>query len=348
MTRSPSAVTASAGASARGRSVAVIGAGISGLACARQLADAGCAVTVFDKGRGLGGRLATRRVDGLQFDHGAQYATARDVAFRDALDVLADAATVAPWHAAWAMLGEAGVSRAAPSETRWVGTPGMSALVRPLAYGLDVRRATRIAALAHDDDEGWLLTDGDAVAHGPYDRLVITAPAPQARELLGPYARRFPQMDGVRYAPCWAVMAAWNQPLPLPFDGAWVEDAVLGLAARDASKPERPPGSPDCWVLHATPAWSRGTLEDPPDAVAARVLDRFLALTGVSESVMHLSAHRWRHALVEQAAGVPYLIDPALGLALAGDWCLGPRIELAFLSGHHLGGALAEDLADAA
>lgn len=327
--------------------IAVIGAGISGLACGHRLADAGHAVSVFDKGRGLGGRLATRRVDGLVFDHGAQYATARQTAFRDMLELLTQAEAAAPWHAAWAMLSEDGMTRSTPSEARWVGVPGMSRLIRPLADGLALHLGTRITALAHDDDDGWLLTDADSVAHGPFRRLVITAPAPQAAELLGPYARRFPDLARVRYAPCWAAMIAFPDPLPLPFDAARLDDPVLSLVARNGSKPGRP-DSADAWTLHGTPDWSRNNMDLPPDGAAVALLDRFLELTGVPETVVHTSAHRWRYALVEEAAGRPFLHDPALGLALAGDWCLGPRVELAFMSGHQLGEALVEDMAEAA
>lgn len=331
-------------------SIAVIGAGIAGLACARRLADAGHSVAVFDKGRGLGGRLATRRVDGMAFDHGAQYATARQMPFREMLDVLTDDGSAAPWHAVWAMLSEDGMTRCTPSESRWVGVPGMSSMIGPLADGLAVYRRTRIALLAHERESGgWVLVDSDGHGHGPFARLVLAVPAPQAGDLLGSYAARFPDLARVRFAPCWAAMIAFRAPLPLPFDAARLDDPVLAQAARNSSKPQRRDG-PDCWVLHAAPDWSRARLEWEPETVAKALLDRFLNLTGVAEAdaAVYVHAHRWRHALVEEAAGRPYLHDPSLGLGLAGDWCLGPRVELAFMSGHLLGEAMVADMAAAA
>jgi renalase len=114
--------------------VAVIGAGMAGLACARRLADAGLAPVVFDKGRGLGGRLATRRVDGLQFNHGAQYVTARDAGFAPVLrDLLATAA--------------AGLWQTDEGAAHWVGVPGMSALARALALGLQVRHPVQVTSV---------------------------------------------------------------------------------------------------------------------------------------------------------------------------------------------------------
>lgn len=327
-------------------SIAIIGAGMAGLACARRLADEGLPVVVYDKGRGLGGRLATRRVGDLAFDHGAQYATARAPAFMAALGTAAGHGHAAGWHAAWAMLAEEGMTRTTVSEPRWVGAPGMGGLVHDLAAGVAVHAGIRITSLAHAAD-GWRLGDADGAVHGPFRRVVLAVPAPQAMDLLGVWVDRFPALAAVRYAPCWAALVAWPDPLPLPFDAARLDvDPVLTMAARTSGRPGRPQGG-DCWVLHATPEWSRRHLEDTADAVAPRLLDRFLTLTGVAETVLHCTAHRWRHALVEQAAGAPFLRDEALGLALCGDWCLGPRIELAFLSGHHLAGALLEDLVEA-
>ncbi|WP_404381934.1 NAD(P)/FAD-dependent oxidoreductase [Caenispirillum salinarum] len=329
--------------------VAVVGAGIAGLACAHRLAGAGVPVQVLDKGRGPGGRLATRRAEdgALTFDHGAQYATARDPAFQTALEAAAEAGTAAPWDGRWAMLGEDGFTRVSASETRWIGRPGMSGLVKALAADVSVTQGIRITALDRDDAGLWRLTDADGRTHGPYHAVALTVPAPQAREMLGGRQAAFPALARVRYAPCWAAMAAWDASLPLPFDMARLEDPVLGLAARNGAKPGRAPEA-DCWTLHGAPDWSRDHLEDDAGTAARRLLDRFVALTGVTEAVRHLSAHRWRYALVERPADVPYLLDAVAGLGLAGDWCRGPRVELAFLSGRDLAGALLESLAVAA
>lgn len=329
--------------------VAVIGAGIAGLAFARRLSEAGVPVHVLEKGRGLGGRLATRRMEaeGLAFDHGAQYATAREPAFRAALEEAAEAGTAVAWDARWAMLGEEGMTRVTASEPRWIGRPGMSGLVRPLAADLPFLRGVRITEMHRGAGGLWTLTDAKGGGHGPFHAVIVTAPAPQAIDLLGDHAEAFPDLARVRYAPCWSAMAAWAAPLPLPFDLARLEDPVLSLAARNTSRPGRP-NAADCWVLHGAPAWSRDHLDDASEAAARGLLERFLALTGVEDAVVHLSAHRWRYALVERAADVPFLLDTDLGLGLAGDWCRGPRVELAFQSGHGLATALLDRLALAA
>ncbi|CAL74389.1 hypothetical protein BRADO0443 [Bradyrhizobium sp. ORS 278] len=164
--------------------IAIIGAGMAGLACARRLAAAGQAVVLFDKGRAPGGRLATRRAEDFQFDHGAQYVTARDDGFAADLANLAAGGSAAPWEA-----GAAGA---------WVGTPGMSALARAFAAGLTIHCGTPVTALTRTPD-GWRLEVGET-AHRAV-RVVLTLPAPQAASLLGddPLAAR---LAPVRIAPC--------------------------------------------------------------------------------------------------------------------------------------------------
>ena len=129
------------------RSIAVIGAGMAGLSCARRLAAAGLAPVIFDKGRGVGGRLATRRTfEGLQFDHGAQYVTARKDGFRKLLAEMRQAGVADVWE------------DSACSE-RFVGTPGMNALAKHLAKGLDVRVNVEIRNIS-GSSTGWIITTG--------------------------------------------------------------------------------------------------------------------------------------------------------------------------------------------
>ena len=147
--------------------IAVIGAGLAGLTCAHALREAGLAPRVFEKSRGLGGRLATRRTDGLAFDHGAQFMTARGAPFAEWLD-----GAVARGEAAeWRPDGLDGGRR------RYVGVPKMNAPLRHLADGLEPAVRTEVAAVARDDG-GWRLKLADGTATEPFDRVICTAPAP--------------------------------------------------------------------------------------------------------------------------------------------------------------------------
>lgn len=139
-------------------------------------------------------------------------------------------------------------------------------------------------------------------------------------------------------SPCWAVMAAFADPLDLEMDAAFVHRSPLAWVARNAAKPGRPDG--EAWVLHATPGWTRRNLERPRDEVADELIEAFAAAVGAGlPRSAYRAAHLWRFALPEPLAD-PCLFDPALRLAACGDWCAGPRVEGAFLSGCAAAGRL--------
>lgn len=316
--------------------VAVVGAGISGLACARELAAAGVAVTVFEKSRGSGGRLATRRADPYAFDHGAQYFTVRDERFAEEVARLQGAHAVAELPGRIVSI-RSGRAQPTNPHRRFVGVPGMSAIGRLLASGLDVRHGTAVTSLAFSGT-GWDVLGEHGHPLGTYDRVVVAVPAPQAAVLLEPSPSLAALARSCEMSPCWAVMAVFEHSLPLDWDGAFVEDAPLAWVMRDSAKPGRP--AAECWVLHAGPAWTREHLEQDRSTIPAPLLDVFGQVTGVTTKAVQAVAHRWRYALPEEPLTLPYLLDDGAGLAACGDWCGGPRVEGAWLSGHSLGRTL--------
>jgi glycine/D-amino acid oxidase-like deaminating enzyme len=204
--------------------IAVIGAGMAGLACARRLADAGRSPAVFDKGRGIGGRLATRReAAGLQFDHGAQYVTARGEGFGSVLRRMQDAGAAAPWANG-------------SGRPHVVGTPGMTALAKHLGRGLDLHLGTEVSGLRREDG-AWTLQVGGEPRR--FDRVVLTAPAPQAAALLGADHPLADALAQVRLDPCLTLMAAMDPAAPRPFVTRADADDPLAWIAHDSSKPGR-------------------------------------------------------------------------------------------------------------
>jgi hypothetical protein len=164
--------------------VAVVGAGISGLSCARTLADHGLPVTVFEKSRGVGGRMATRRSDnGAAFDHGAQYFTVRDERFQNCVDSWQHAGLVQRWTGRIVSLHDQNTEQDKSSTARFVACPGMNAICRHLAENLDVRTNTRVAPPTRCQGK-WLVSDETGSELGRYDVVIVSAPAPQAGELL--------------------------------------------------------------------------------------------------------------------------------------------------------------------
>jgi predicted NAD/FAD-dependent oxidoreductase len=316
--------------------IAVIGAGIAGLACARELARADAKVTVFEKSRGLGGRLGTRRQGNLAFDHGAQFITARSRPFVKYAEIAARAGVLQRWSP---RILEDDRLWEAPVEDWYVGQPGMSALVRPMSRNVVLQSGVGVHEIIQSQ-RGWeLQTDAGRQNH-IFDAIAVAVPAPQALSLLGSQGRTFQHLHEVRMAPCWAGMFAFDQPLDVGADVRRWTQGSLTWAACDSSKPNRPPGL-HCWVVHASVPWSRQHLEADATEVAQLLLHEFATATGVRlPAPAHAQAHRWRHAFVEQALGLPCIVDEEIAAGACGDWCIAPRVEAAFESGRSLAHSL--------
>ncbi len=312
-------------------SVAIIGAGISGLACAKTLSENGHAPTLFDKSRGFGGRLCTKRTALGRFDHGAQYITARDPRFDTVVQQLRAADAVAAWDGRFGLFDGCDFQDTNLTTTRWVGTPRMSAIGRALSVGLPCHLSHRIVAIRKQND-GWYL-DADVESNlGPFDMVVVTCPGPQAAALLPSYSILREVADHLEYFPCWAAMCAYSETLKIDYDGFHLNKSLLSWACRDNSKPGREPG--ERWVLHADPDWSRDNLELNAADAERLILDSFHEFSESKPSQVYV--HRWRYALSVEGDGQAALFDEQAGLGLCGDALSTPKVEGAWLSGHKM------------
>jgi renalase len=312
--------------------IAVIGAGMAGLACAQELLRADAKVTVFERSRGLGGRLATRRHANLAFDHGAQFATARSRPFI----AYAQAAVRADVLDAWRpRVMEDDRSWPAPIEDWWIGKPGMSALVRPLARNLEIHTGVAVHELL-PSQRGWELRTDSGRQHQVFRAVAVAIPAPQATTLLAPHGRAFRHLVDVRMAPCWTGMFAFDPPIDVGAEARRWTEGPLVWAACNSSKAQRP-GLPQCWVVHASSVWSRERLEIDAREAADLLFRAFAQAVGRPlPGPRYITAHRWRSALVEQPLGLPAIVDEEITAGACGDWCIAPRVEAAFESGRSL------------
>lgn len=316
--------------------IAVVGGGIAGLACARELARAEARVTVFERSRGLGGRLGTRRQGNLAFDHGAQFVTARSRPFVTYAEIAGRAGVLARWTP---RILEDDRLWEAPVDDWYVGQPGMSAAVRPMSRNIDLQSGVGIHEIIQSQ-RGWELQTDSGRQNDTFDAIAVAVPAPQALTLLGPHGRTFRHLHEVRMAPCWAGMFAFDQPVDVGADVRRWTQGPLTWAACDSSKPNRPAGL-HCWVVHASVAWSRERLEVDAVEAAQLLLHEFAVATGVRlPAPVHAQAHRWRHAFVEQPLGLSCLVDEEIAAGACGDWCIAPRVEAAFESGRSLAHSL--------
>ncbi|TGY88151.1 FAD-dependent oxidoreductase [Marinicauda algicola] len=335
------------GGPSRGLDVAVVGAGLAGASCARVLARAGHRPVVFDKGRGPGGRLSVRRAETplgpARIDHGAQYVTARGRSFEAHLRAAAREGLAALWQARLVSIDRGGNAVDLKGEYRWVGVPGMSAIVEAALGVLDVRSGRRILRLAGGPG-AWHLDFEEGGREGPFHRVALTLPPEQLVDLLARSEGDFPEMileaRAAELAPCWAVMGVVEAPFDPGFDAARLLGGGVRWIARMNSRPGR--AGPEAFVLHASPDWSRAHLEETPDPVERALWEEMYIRFGLPRPVWR-KAHRWRYALSERAPGSPFALDETGTVGCAGDWRLGPRAEFAWDSGEALGEALGRE-----
>ena len=317
----------------QGTTVAIIGAGLSATTLARRLSDEGLSCTLLEKSRGAGGRMATRRSeDTLQFDHGAQYFTVRDPKFRAAAERWHQTGLIAKWEGTIVEFAPEGLIDKTNNE-RWVAVPGMNALCKHLATGVPLQTGVQVAEIK-SQKEGWELWSREGAPLGVADWVVSTAPPEQTAALMPESQPILEATSRAEMLPCWAAMIAPEDPLSTAKpDGAFINEGPLRWVARNNSKPGRD-ANRETWVLHASPEWSTAHWDDSQESIATALWQTWCELLGMPGGEPAFSAaHRWRYALTESVYPEPYVLDPAQQLAACGDWCGGPRVEGAFLSG---------------
>ena len=320
--------------------IAIIGAGLAGVSSAQRLQAQGHTVVVYEKSGRPGGRMSTRATELGGFDHGAQYFTATTPVFKKHVAQWHKAGWAAPWEAKLVSLELGEAKPAGRAQQRYVGVPGMNALVCAMARGLDVRARQQVTRIERFGNQ-WLLSvqaDSEPIAPtaGPFDAVLLAVPAEQAAPLLAPVPAFAQQASSVRMAPCWAMMLGFQQSLDLPYDGAWVQQSRLGWICRDSSKPERRAG--EHWVAHASAAWSVEHLEDDPERAREKLLKAFHEATGSAVQPVYVAIHRWRFSQAPAPLPLDCLWDAQLRIGACGDWFAAGlegsgKVENAVLSG---------------
>jgi len=304
---------------------------MAGLNAARVLKRAGWNVTVLDKGRGVGGRLATRRIDDGVYDHGAQFITVRDPRFEELMADLEQEGVIYEWCRG---IGTPAQPAQADGHPRYQGTGGMAAIAKYLARGIDVRIRHRVVKLQQSSG-CWTaaLESGQSVEA---DSLIVTTPIPQALDLLDLGSTELPDqlrvdLDRMKYHPCLALMVSLDRPSLVPHPGALrFEEGPLSFICDNRIKGI----SPDATALtvHASSAFSREHW-----GVGENVVTEFLlrqAQPWMSGSPRVAVLHRWRFSMPVEAFPAPFLSVPGPApLFFAGDIFNGPRVEGAALSG---------------
>lgn len=311
--------------------VVVVGAGISGVACARALQSTGVPVRVVDRGSRIGGRMASKRWGDRPVDLGASYLTVSDDRFATVVEDWRARRLARPWTDTFEVRSPGTTPESKQGPVRWAAPGALRSLVEDLATGLDVRRG-EVAAVTRVDDG--LRVDGEPAA-----AVVLAMPDPQAVRLLGDGLTHLAGDLDRAWEPVLALVARFAARTWGDVDGVFVNgDDDLDWVADDGRR--RGDDAP-VLVAHSTSGRAARHLDDPdgagPDLVAAlrRVMD-------LPEPVDVL-VKRWAHAKPSGERRAPYLLDDHLVGACGDGW--GPaKVEGAYLSGLALGEALSERL----
>ncbi len=303
-----------------------MGAGIAGIACAVELEAAGVPVRVLDRGRAVGGRMASRRIEGRPVDIGAAYFTVRDPEFAEVVDRWQAAGIARPWTSELAVLGRDERGRAA-GQVRWAAPGGLRGLVEELAQGLDVELDHPVSRVGPGP-----VVDGERA-----DTVVLAMPDPQALRLVAPASDAAFELAGREWRPVIAVAAGWESRRWPEMPAAFVNDnPVLSLVADDGDR--RGDAAP-VLVLHSTADVARAH-DAAPDGAIPEMLDMLQQVLDVGATPIWTHAHRWRFASPAGSRDRDFHLGDD-GIALAGDGWGSSRVETAWRSGTLLGRAIA-------
>lgn len=349
--------------------IAIVGAGIAGLTCAQQLQQAGYRVVVLEKSRGVGGRLATRRLPNARADHGTCYLSPKGELFGELITHLLKQDVVQIWTDTIHTLNRDRTLQASPEcVPRYVAPDGMSAIAKYLATGLDIRFSQGVIGLELTSDQNWMLTientQPDAADFHPStvsaSAVLVAIPAPQAVTLLAPLEKNVVSSEllqllrSVEFDPCIAVMAGYPEDCLQAWQTQYedvkaiaVQHPDLGWIGLDSSK--RRTSSQPIFVVQSTAAFANQFLETVDLSAAGQKLLQSAAelLLPWLATPEWMQVHRWRYSFATSPLSDLYWSakTPA-PLVCAGDWCGGMRVESALLSGLEAADYLNQQMSD--
>ncbi len=316
------------------KKIAIVGAGIAGLSCAKQLINAGHEVTLFEKSRGVGGRLSNRKYEQWQADHGAQYFTISHPQFVNEVNHWEANGVVQTWKGKIVNYCNGEISELDRERNRYVGIPTMTSPAKFLAKDFTIHASQTITEIRKVNHHWQLVSQENGLFDEVFDFLILAIPPIQAQKILDNASEPLSLIcQQAKMLPCWTLLAYFNNPLAIPFDAAFVQESIFSWIARDNSKPDRP--TTTAWVAQANPDWSLKNIELPKLEAQKILVDTFEKFCGVKSTFNQ--THLWRYAKLETPITQNFAIDTNAQIGICGDWLRASKVEDAWLSGYLLG-----------
>ncbi|MDC0126990.1 FAD-dependent oxidoreductase [Methylophilaceae bacterium] len=314
--------------------IAIIGAGISAITIAQNLKDI-ANISLFEKSRGLGGRMALRRSGPYEFDHGAQFFTAKTKSFKEFIEPLIRKNIIKRWDARFAEFKKNKILRSVTWDSEYphyVGVPGMNSIPEYLSKGLNIKLNVKISKIIKNTNYGWELFDDNLNNLGEFDWVISTAPAIQSAKILPGYFKYHNELMNKKMVGCFSLMLGFKKELPLLWDAALISDADISWVSVNSSKPDRVKSF--SMLVHSTNAWAEKHLSDESQDVISYLTKETSEIIGYdTDQADHVALHAWKYANICKQPKSNLFIDYENKLASCGDWFIHGRIESAFEAG---------------
>ncbi len=315
------------------KKIAIIGAGISGLTVAKELSELN-EVTVFDKARGVGGRMATKRIDDYHFDHGAQFFTAKSQEFKDFCNRAKNDKIIEEWNIDFVEIIGNKISKKYQfnnDKPHFVAKPQMNNLCKYIAQDLNILLGKQVKSINFDDKKWSLKTVEDEIFNN-FDYLILAIPSHQVINLLPKNFKYLDIISSIRMSGCFTLMLGFKEKLSIEFGAALVKESNISWISVNSSKPERPKGF--SLIVNSSNKWADENIEEELEIIKEKMITSLRQIIDFDISDLSCqNIHRWRYANATLRTGDKSLFDPNLNLGVCGDWLISGRVENAFLSG---------------
>jgi renalase len=322
--------------------IAIIGAGISGLTLAQYLKDY-ADVVVYEKARGVGGRMSTRYADPFCFDHGTHTFTARTKEFQSFLKPYIENGIIGEWSGKVVNL-ELGkkITERLWFEPHLVAMPNMNSLCKKLAEGIDLHVAVEVAPIGQKHSGIWVLHDKQGNMLGEYDWVISTAPSPQTLMLFKTALPDNAPIHRARMQGCYSLMIGLNKTFEQEWIAAKVRDNPIKWISINSSKPGRDQNV-TAIVAHSRNNWADAHIDDDIDEAQKFLLAQFEAVSGIAcDNADYIATHRWKYAIVDETEKSGFYFDPIQKISATSDWCSTSRIEEVWLNAVSLANEIAK------
>ena len=301
--------------------IAIIGSGISGISIGNMLNHI-ANVTIFEKSRGIGGRISTRYIGDFEFDHGAQFFTIKTDSFQKFMQPLIDNGIIDVWDARFVEINKNKVIH----KKKWnleyphyVGTPRMNAICKHLASKVNVNLKVKVQTIERIDNNKWKLSDSNNKELGKFDWVISTTPSHQSKTLLPKEFAYHKSLKEIKMLGCYALMLGFKNKLYLGWDAALVKNSDISWISNNSSKPKR--NLLNTIVVLTTNKWADENIESDLEYVKSEMIK---TLSGIIDycgnELVESNIHRWKYANIEKNNKYKYLLDQNNKLAVIGDW----------------------------